>query len=258
LWQHRLCEVLCAALRVEVLAVETASRFRDVKHKRWLVLARQKQVLRNVGEEGMRQDFGGIALGAQALVLVLVQQLQHNVHELVTVLDLVLTLVWEHYLGLSDLQKKQLALSVVEGCHTDEHFINKNSKRPPVDREVVALVHHHLWSQVLWRAAEGLGKLALCQRLGKTVVNNLEVTLLVHEDVFQFEVAVHDALGVQVANGHADLHRVELDYLLWQSLAGLEDLVELTTTDERHDEVESSGRLEEILHPAQEGVIAAE
>lgn len=69
---------------------------------------------------------------------------------------------------------------------------------------------------------------------------------------------MHDALSVEVADCHYDLERIELDHGLWQTLLSLENLVQLTATDERHDKVESRLRLEQVLHPNEEGVIATE
>ena len=144
----------------------------------------------------MRDDFLEVILRAKSLVLVLVQQLEYDVHKLITVLDLVLALVGEDHLGLADLKQQQLALAVVEWRHADEHLVDENAQSPPIDREIVALVHHHLWSEVLWSTAEGLGQLAFCESLGQTVIDDLKIARLVNEHVFKLKIAMHNLFGV--------------------------------------------------------------
>ena len=60
----------------------------------------------------------------------------------------------------------------------------------------MALVHHHLWSEVLWSTAEGLGQLAFCESLGQTVIDDLKIARLVNEHVFKLKIAVHNLFGV--------------------------------------------------------------
>lgn len=67
-----------------------------------------------------------------------------------------------------------------------------------------------------------------------------------------------NTLLVKVTNCHYDLGSVELDYIFGESLLALEDFIELTTSDERHDEVETKLRLEEIVHADKERMITAE
>lgn len=158
---------------------------------------------------------------------------------------------------MSDLEQQQLALAVVEGGHTDEHLVDQDAQRPPVDREIVALVHYHLRGQVLRRAAESLRRLAIRESFGEAVVDDLEVAVLIDEHVFKLEVTVHDSLAVQVADSHRNLHGVKRDNGLGQSLSCLEHLVELSAADEGHHEVEPSLRLEQIVHAAEERVVTA-
>lgn len=60
---------------------------------------------------------------------------------------------------------------------------------------------------------------------------------------------------MQFSNRDNDLCSIELDDIFTKSLLLLEDLVKLTTVDERHDKVEARLRLEHPLHAAQERVI---
>lgn len=107
-------------------------------------------------KEFVFHDFVEVSVGPQSGLLVLVQQSQHDVNEVIGVVDLVLGLVGEDHLGLLDLQEKKLTLSVVERGHANEHLINQDSHGPPVDGEVMALMGYHLRSEVLWGSTEGL------------------------------------------------------------------------------------------------------
>ena len=62
---------------------------------------------------------------------------------------------------------------------------------------------------------------------------------------------------MQVADRQADLQRIKLDNRLRQSLVRFEYFVKFTATDEWHHEVEPCLTLEQVVHPAKEGVIAA-
>lgn len=69
---------------------------------------------------------------------------------------------------------------------------------------------------------------------------------------------MHDAFAVQISYRHCDLNCIKLDNWFGKSFPGLEDLVEFSTSDEWHDEVKSSWRLEQVLHTDEEGMFAAE
>ena len=69
---------------------------------------------------------------------------------------------------------------------------------------------------------------------------------------------MHDAFRVEIADGEADLEGIELDSLLREPLLDLKDLVELTATNEGHDEVKTLRRLKQVLHSDKERMIAAE
>jgi hypothetical protein len=116
-------------------------------------------------------------------------------------------------------------------------------------------VQNHLWRQVFWRATEGLRGLILLQSLGKSIIYDLEVTTLIHQNILKLEVAVHNALIVQVTYGHDDLSGIELDDWLSKSLLSPKYFIELTALDERHDKVKSLGRLEEVVHSHEVGMI---
>jgi hypothetical protein len=63
---------------------------------------------------------------------------------------------------------------------------------------------------------------------------------------------------MKISDSHNDLSCIELDNIFWESLLALEDLVELSSSDEGHNKVETELRLEQIIHAHKEGVIATE
>ena len=67
---------------------------------------------------------------------------------------------------------------------------------------------------------------------------------------------MHDALAVQITNCHADLQGIELDCPLRQALVCFKDFIELSTSHERHHEVQSLLRLEQVVHAHEERMIA--
>ena len=63
---------------------------------------------------------------------------------------------------------------------------------------------------------------------------------------------------MKVADGEADLEGVKFDHRLRKTLICLKNFVQLTTSYEGHHEVKSGLRLEQIVHAAQEWMIATE
>ena len=63
---------------------------------------------------------------------------------------------------------------------------------------------------------------------------------------------------MKVADSKNYLGSVELDDVLWEPLLALEHLVQLSSSNEGHDEVQAELRLEEVVHAHQEWVVAAE
>jgi hypothetical protein len=119
-------------------------------------------------------------------------------------------------------------------------------------------MHDHFWGEILRSAAKSLRNLVFPQSLSKTVVNNFQVAIFIHQNIFKLEISVHDTLAVQVPNCKRYLSSVEFYNFLTQTLLCFKNFVELSTFDEGHHKVEPCLRLEEIVHSDKEGVITAE
>jgi hypothetical protein len=57
-----------------------------------------------------------------------------------------------------------------------------------------------------------------------------------------------DTLIVKIPDCHGDLSSIKFDDVLWESFLILEDFVELTTSDKRHNKVEAELGLEQVVH----------
>lgn len=79
-------------------------------------------------------------------------------------------------------------------------------------------MHDHLGREVLGSAAEGFACLVFGKGFGQSVIDDLEVALIVDQDVFKFQISVHDALGMQITDGHADLSSVEAHHVFTEAL----------------------------------------
>ena len=138
-----------------------------------------------------------------------------------------------------DLTHEYLTVLVEERCDADEHFIDKDAYGPPIYSFVVSGMADHFWGEVLGCTAVGHGHFVILKHLREAIVDDLDVARLVHHDILQFQVSVHDALCVQLSNCNNDLCGIKFDDFLWESLLLLKDFVELATVDERHHKVEA-------------------
>lgn len=103
---------------------------------------------------------------------------------------------------------------VVEGREPGQHFINQNPQRIIIHRPPIPPRQHNLRCQIIRRPTK-------CPSLighffGKAEIDNFNVSLGGDEDIFGFEVAVDDVLGVEVFEGEDYLSGVELGNEIWE------------------------------------------
>lgn len=113
----------------------------------------------------------------------------------------------------------------------------------------------YFWGEIFGRANDGSGSLPLGDEFGESVVGEGHVPIRVHEDVFWFEVAIHDVEGVEVLEGEEDLGGVEEGGVLGEELDLLEVGEEFSSAHELHDEVDVLCGLEGELEGDEEGVV---
>lgn len=87
--------------------------------------------------------------------------------------------------------------------------IDENAERPPVDRVIVRLDAQNLGRHVLNRAADRARALAQRQPFRQAEIDELHVATLVEQDVLHLDVAIDDALAVQVVEHETHLDGVD-------------------------------------------------
>ena len=105
----------------------------------------------------------------------------------------------------------------VERRESDNHFVCQNTKGPPVNREGVATLNQNLRSQVIWGTAEWECLLVAFNDFCEAEICETDISVLVHQDVFRFQVTIDDILFVQMTQSHCHLDRVEASALFWES-----------------------------------------
>jgi hypothetical protein len=104
-------------------------------------------------------------------------------------------------------------------------------------------------------AEHGVRKLLIGEKLGEAEVSDFDFAV-VHEDVGEFEIAVHDLVLVECLEGIEDLDE-ELDrFLLGEGLVLLEVLGEVALVAVFEDEVEIVGSLLDVVELDDVSIIA--
>lgn len=127
-------------------------------------------------------------------------------------------LLTESQLPLLNELKHQTLLLIIEGRQPIHHLIGQNAQTPPICSLAIATAINHLRSKILRRTTERRRKLPFLQNLRHSKISEAGVTLIIHQHVLELEVAVHDALRVEVAEAQGDLHHVELGAFLLEFL----------------------------------------
>lgn len=96
---------------------------------------------------------------------------------------------------------------VLEWRVAGQHFVQKDTKCPPVHGLAVALVQQDLGSNVLWSSANGVG--ALRYYFGKTKVDHLQVTVASNHDILGLQIPVYNFFALQVFKDRDNLSAVE-------------------------------------------------
>ena len=122
----------------------------------------------------------------------------------------------------------------------------------------MANLRNHFRCQVLWRAAETGSFLIVSEHFGEAVIDDFEVASVVNQDILELHVSVCYSLFVKIAQSQSHLRCVKSHSVLVQTLLRLVNLIELTTSDKRHDEVKSQLVLKEVVHSHQERMVALE
>ena len=131
----------------------------------------------------------------------------------------------------------------LEGGAAGAHLEDQDPEGPPVCSERHSALVQVLGGHVIWRPLEGIRLLARLQHLGDAQVRYLQVPVGGDEEVLELEVAVEDALLVQVLEAEDGAGSKEARMVLWEAQVGavLDDIVEeLPSEDRVHQHVEAA------------------
>jgi len=100
------------------------------------------------------------------------------------------------------------------------HLERQDTVKKQINRLVVSLPHEHFWNLIgLTASQHRVSQLLLKQTfLGEAKVREQSMTLLIDEDIFRFDVAMHDAVLVKVLDCNQDFCQVNAGVILWQKV----------------------------------------
>lgn len=90
---------------------------------------------------------------------------------------------------------------------TGQHFVDQNTKRPPVNRFIVSFALNYFWRQIFWCAAQS--PRSVRQFLRKSEIGDLQVSLAVQQKILRFQIPVNYVFAVQVFQRANNFGRVE-------------------------------------------------
>ena len=173
----------------------------------------------------MLEDLLDVVFVTETLLTIFLEQLRDQIDKLIAVLNLIMSSVWENDFTVLDLVHEYLTLSIEEGRHSNEHLIHQNAKGPPIDISVMTRIVNHLRCKILGSAAITLRQLIILQHFRQPIINDLQITLIINKDIFQFKISMHNTLLVQLTNCKGNLGSIEPYGLLIESLLRLENFV---------------------------------
>ena len=97
-----------------------------------------------------------------------------------------------------------VSAEVLKGRVPADELIREHAQRPVIDLLRMLTTLYHLRRKVVWSSAHGVTTVVGCMDR-PTKVGNLNLAVDANEDVFGLDVAVHDALLVDVRDGEAEL-----------------------------------------------------
>ena len=146
-----------------------------------------------------------------------------------------------------DLLVELVGVGVLEGQEAAQHGVEDDPARPHVHpRALVPLPRDHLRCGIAGRPAGSLEPLPRLILVGEAEVHDLDILVLVEEQVLRLEVAVHDAVFMDVLHAREDLLH-EGDGLGFGQALALDDVVEeLAALCVLHDEVDVGLGLDDL------------
>ena len=166
--------------------------------------------------------------------------------------------VWEHDAASSDQNTKLVMTFVEEGWSASGHLIQQDSESPPIDAKAVSSHIENFRGEVLSSAAERVGLVAWLKELCKSKISQTDVAVVVHKDVFRFQISVHDISRVKVAHGGDDLSADKLYGGLTEASHPVYIVIDVASRQIFEEEVDLKFVLEHEIHRVYEWVLSLE
>lgn len=131
---------------------------------------------------------------------------------------------------------------------TCNHFVDQNTKCPPVNCKTVSCHLKYFWSEVFSCATETLSALIRLKELGKTKISKFNVAFHVHQDIFRFKVPVNNLISMQVAQPYQYLGSYELYCIFFEPSCLAQMIKQVSSFNILQEEIETKIVLEDVTH----------
>ena len=129
----------------------------------------------------MGKDFLDIAMSAQALLWIFVEDLEDEILCFWGGLDL----FWElNFAFFDELKHLGLGFAVVKRRKAVHHFVGQNAQRPPIGCLVVSLAFKHLRSEILCSSTKSPCDFSISYDLGHSEVSEADIAVIIHKHIF--------------------------------------------------------------------------
>ena len=89
------------------------------------------------------------------------------------------------------------------------HFIGKYTKRPPVSTFIIPSSFKNFRSQIFGGSTKSFGCLSISNYFSHSKISETDISILVHQDVFQLKITIDKIFGVEVSKSKSNLHGIE-------------------------------------------------
>ena len=97
---------------------------------------------------------------------------------------------------------------VLEGRVACQHFVEQDTKCPPINSQTVTLIKQYFRRNVLWSSANGIR--TFLDDLRESEINHFQITVRADHNVFRLQVPIHNLLALQVLKNGDDLASIKL------------------------------------------------
>ena len=126
--------------------------------------------------------------------------------------SIIVEALWEMQFSLQNVLVNDERIVISKRVDASNHFVDQNTKCPPVYWFSMALILKNLGSKIFGSSTQGEG--SVFDGFGKPKVCELKVAVRTNEDIFRLEVAVDDVLGVKIFENENNVRCVKAESLM--------------------------------------------